>query len=195
MLLASFPLTASMGNPVACWCRRSCSGQWPLPSSWADAGVCPPAVVLVVLEAGLALPGLRLPSSPFHASEPVLTTLKARRSSSQRGSAVLVPGGRCWEVPSGGASGSAGRISRSAVPADVAQAQMAGVAGVPLGAGAWKAQPERGAPLQVPDGFRSLLVLEDRLPARNRARLRAWLREEATLLAEDEALSAWQLPP
>ena len=56
-------------------------------------------------------------------------------------------------------------------------------------------RPSRnGGALQVPDGFRSSSCSRTAHRAQP-GPASAWLREEATLLAEDEALSAWQLPP
>lgn len=161
--------------------------------AWAAALACG----LVVAETATVKRGLELPSVPLTHEEHVLEAIE--------GPFFVFPTGDppAWQqdVTFGESMFLAGLADRP-VAYDFSTGEegldlpgivtLARAGGVPLGMTLNKRFEE--LPEQPFSDFSAVLILEDRLHPSQRERLRAWLEEHGSLLAEGENTSAWSFP-
>jgi hypothetical protein len=160
--------------------------------AWAAALACG----LVVAETGTVKRGIELPSVPLTHEDHVLEAIT--------GPFFIFPTGDppAWQqdVTFGESMFLAG-LADQPVAYDFSTGEqgldlpgivtLARAGGVPLGMALNRRFGE--LPPQPFSDFSAVLILEDRLPPDQRSRLRAWLEEHGTLLAEGDNTSAWKL--
>lgn len=194
-LLRALPLTQSLGNPgrlLLAFLPPALTAAALAATRWRP--LAPLLIVGAVVELGLHTPTLSLPTLPFPAEPSALARVT--------GPVVIFPSGDppAWQpgVSHGEAllyAGIAGApiaydYGVNLDPADGPWlTRLAETGGLPLGRAAWRHRHQRpGA------DFKTLLLLDDRLPEEARDRLKAALAAEATLVHQGERASVWALP-